>query len=137
MSESPPPEDNLTEEFRSLGKNLADAFRAAWERPERKKLQNDIENGLAEMGSTLKTEFDHVRESPTGQRIRTEVDDLGKRVRSGEMEAKIREELLAALRIVNQELEKVSTRLSPDEPAEHAQGEAPDAPPEDIPAQEG
>ncbi len=53
MDSSNSPEDRLAEEFRALGKNLADALHTAWERPERKELQLDIERGLKEFGEAI------------------------------------------------------------------------------------
>jgi hypothetical protein len=47
--------------------------------------------------------------SPTGQRLKSDLDDLHQRVRTGEAEAKAREEVLKALRMVNDELKRVAT----------------------------
>jgi hypothetical protein len=129
MSESTPSEDNLAEEFRNLGKNLMDAFRTAWETPERKKLQQDIESGLNELGNTLKEEYDTFNESPTGQRLKADVEDVRERVRTGEAEAKVRSDLLIALRTVNDELQKVTARWAASQPSEAA-SEAPSEQPQ-------
>lgn len=127
MSESKPSEGNLSDEFRNLGKNLADVLRAAWESPERRRLQQDIESGLAEMRSTLRKEAEAVSESTAGQRLKTEAADLRNRIRSGEAEARIREELVSALRTINTELEKVRSRMGTDQPQEQAGEERPGA----------
>ena len=129
MSESTPSEDNLAEEFRNLGKNLMDAFRTAWEAPERKKLQQDIESGLNELGNTLKEEYDTFNESPTGQRLKADAEDMRERVRTGEAEAKVRSDLLIALRTVNDELQKVTARWAASQPSEAA-SEAPSEQPQ-------
>ena len=129
MSESTPSEDNLAEEFRNLGKNLMDAFRTAWETPERKKLQQDIESGLNELGNTLKEEYDTFNESPTGQRLKADAEDMRERVRTGEAEAKVRSDLLIALRTVNDELQKVTARWAASQPSEAA-SEAPSEQPQ-------
>jgi hypothetical protein len=107
-----PPETDLTEELGNLGKNLVGILHAAWERPERQKLQQEIEVGLTELGSTLKKEAKVVSESQVSQRIKTEVEDLGNRVRSGQVEARVREELVGALHVLNAELEKVTNLLA-------------------------
>jgi hypothetical protein len=130
MDETPKPEDNLTEEFRNLGKNLADALRAAWDAPERKKLKQDIETGLNDLGTTMKQEIETLRDSPTGQRVKSDVDDLRDRLRSGEVESKVRGELVSALRMINTELQKVIERVSPantQAPAQQAPPSAPDS----------
>gem|GEM_PF-559171 len=106
------PEESLVGEFTSLGKNLIDVLRAAWDRPERQKLQQEIETGLVDLGVTLRKEAKAVSESPVTQRVKTEVEDLGTRVRNTQIETKVREELIGALHIMNAELAKVANVLS-------------------------
>jgi hypothetical protein len=56
MDETPKPEENLAEEFRKLGKNLVEALSAAWNTEERKKMQQEIEEGLVDLTATLRQE---------------------------------------------------------------------------------
>jgi ATP:corrinoid adenosyltransferase len=127
MTETPPPEENLGDEFRDLGKNLVKILQNAWDRPERRMLQQELESGLSEMADTIKREAKSAAESPTGQRIRSDLDDLGEKVRSGQVETKVREELLGALKTVNIELDKVASHLA-SSPA--AKPEPPTSPPD-------
>jgi len=103
-------EENLSEEFRNLGRNLIETIRSAWESQERKNLQQELETGLTELASTLKQEVDKFQETPTGQEIKTELQDLQQRIRSGETEEIARREILNALRTINTELEKAASR---------------------------
>jgi hypothetical protein len=112
MSEQNPQEENLSEAFRNLGKNIVNVFRAAWDSPDRKNLQQEVENGLHEFGATIKKEIDEFSESPTGHQIKSDVETLKDRVRSGETEAKVRSEVMNALRIVNTELGRISQDIS-------------------------
>jgi hypothetical protein len=112
MTENPQPENDLTEEFRNLGKNLVEVLRTAWDSPERKRLQQDIEDGLNEVGSTLRKEVENFSTGPTGQQLKTDVEELGERFRSGEAQAHVRNELLGALQMANIELQKVIERIS-------------------------
>lgn len=105
--ENQKPEENLSEEFRNLGKNLMDAVRTAWESPERRKLQQEISSGLQELGATLRKEAQSISESETGKRIKSDVQEAQQRIRSGEVETRVRDELLSALQTVNTELQKV------------------------------
>jgi hypothetical protein len=130
MTDTLPPEENLGDEFRDLGKNLIKILQNAWERPERQKFQQELQNGLNEMADTIKREAKAASESPTGQRIRSELDDLGEKVRSGQVEAKVRDELVCALKTVNAELEKVSRHLAT---TPSGQPTAPTSPPESAP----
>lgn len=112
MSDQEQPESSITEEFRKMGKNLVDAVHAAWDSPERKRLQGEIESGLSEFQSSVNEEIEHWSESPTAQRMKSDAKDVADRVRSSEMEKNIRHELVTALRSINAELEKVSSRWS-------------------------
>jgi hypothetical protein len=108
---------NIGDELRALGENLVAALREAWSSPERRKLQDEIETGLVELGSSLKNALNEFETSPTGQRMKADMEDFGERVRSGEVESKVRSELLEVLRTVNMELEKVASRMEK-EPAD-------------------
>lgn len=130
MTEQPKKEEDLTNEFRILGETLVEAIRTAWERPERKRLQEELESGLTELGATLRQESESFRESPTGQRLKSEFDDLQERIRSGEAESRLRMELIGALRTINTELRKATERWT--NPANQSESpESPTPPPAD------
>ncbi|MFC2053861.1 hypothetical protein ACFLV7_06120 [Chloroflexota bacterium] len=111
MEESAQPEDNLADEFRNLGKNIVDAVHTAWERPERQRLQEDIEKGLSEFGTAIRQEADKFNKSPTSQRMKSDAEKIQTRFKNGEFETKVRDELLSALQAVNSELEKVTGKF--------------------------
>jgi hypothetical protein len=100
----------VASEFKDLGDNLKSILQHAWESEERKNLQREIETGLANLGKTVDEAVTEFKQSDTGQRLKTEAQDLQQRIRSGEVEASLREDLLAALRKVNSELEKILSR---------------------------
>jgi hypothetical protein len=112
MDEKKPDSVNLEEEFRQLGRNLTEALHTAWDRPERKKLQGEIANALNELGITLREEAQKVSQSPTGQRLRSEADELRERVRRAEVDNKARDELSRALHSANELLRQAISRLS-------------------------
>jgi hypothetical protein len=132
MSEEKPSENSIADEFRNLGENLINSVRNAWESEERKKLQQEVEEGLNQLAATLKMEVETFKESPAGQRIRSDVADLRERVRTGEAESKLREEILKALRMINAELEKISDTGARQEQQSSTPAEQPTA--EDKPA---
>jgi hypothetical protein len=98
----------IADELNALGLHLKEMLRTAWESPERKKIQQEIEAGLSDLGETINSAAIEFNESPTGQTLRADVEDIKERFRSGEVDTKIREEILKALRIVNTELEKAT-----------------------------
>jgi hypothetical protein len=112
MEEKQQPEGSLADEFRQLGKNLTEAMHAAWDSPERKRLQEEISNGLTELSNTFREEAHHFKSSPTGMRIKAEAEDVRERIRRGEMESKARAELVAALHKANDLLRQAIERLS-------------------------
>lgn len=112
MSEEKPPEANLGDEFRNLGKNLVEALRGVWDSPERKRLTEELDSNLTELSTTLRKELDSFNDSPTGQRLKEDVDTLHGKVRSELNDSKVKDELLAALRTANNELSKVVARWS-------------------------
>jgi hypothetical protein len=96
----------LGEEFAELGRNIKQALQAAWASEDRQKLQAEIEAGLKEASQAVQQAADEFSRSQAGQTFKAEAEDFQKRVQSGELEAKIRSELQAALRIANQELKR-------------------------------
>ena len=113
MSEQPEPQEgsssgDLASEFQELGKNLKNIFVNAWESEQRKNLQKELEEGFSELGDSLKQTAEEIHDSDAGQRVKAEAEDLRDRVRSGEVETKIREDILSVLHKVNSELGKIT-----------------------------
>ncbi|UCD98748.1 MAG: hypothetical protein JSV42_17655 [Chloroflexota bacterium] len=111
MSEIPDPKgefsaDDLSSEFKQLGDNLKKIFIDAWESEKVQNMQNEIGEGLAELGETLKKTAEEIQESEPGQRFKSEAEDFRDRVRSGEVEGKIKSDLKSVLHKLNIELEK-------------------------------
>jgi hypothetical protein len=99
---------DVSDEWQNLGQNLKDIFQGAWESEERQKLQEDIEAGLADFASSVNKAVEEFKESPTGQQLKSDVEDFHERVKHGEVEEQARQELATVLRKINSELEKVS-----------------------------
>lgn len=111
-------EPEISDDFKQLGDNLVELLRAAWERPERKEIQSELESGLNELGASLNKAAAEFSTSETGQKLKEEVQDLKSRVQSGEVEGTIRKDLKAALTAVNQELETLAKKIRSTESAE-------------------
>jgi len=107
------PEEDVVEELRLLGKNLKELLQNAWESEERKKLQLEIQAGLSDLGTTLSKAANDFSASPTGQTMKADLDDLNERIRSGEVENKLRKEVLSALRTANEGLRKAAAKSTP------------------------
>lgn len=112
MSEKPESQEgtisgNLASEFQELGNNLKNIFVSAWESEQRKNIQQELEDGFSELGESLKQTAEEIHDSEAGQRVKAEAEDLRDRVRTGEVETKIREDILSVLHKVNSELGKI------------------------------
>ena len=97
---------DISTEFLELGQNIKKALQTAWTSEERKNIQTEIEKGLKEAGEAIKQAGNDFSHSQAVQTLKTEADDFQERVKSGELEAKVRSEVLAALRIANDQLKK-------------------------------
>lgn len=98
------------EEFRRLGDNLKENIEAFWDKPENQEFRQEIKSGLVHLGDTVDNLIQDFNESPEGQRIQAEVQEFESRLRSGEVEEKIRQDVLKILGMMNTELEKVKKR---------------------------
>lgn len=106
MTEEHEPKPTLKEEFENLGENIREALQGAWGSEERKRLSEEIERGLSEIGVALSKVADDLQQNETVQKVSNEVDDLADRVQSGEFAEKLRSETVGALHSLNEELEK-------------------------------
>jgi signal recognition particle GTPase len=116
-NENKSPNDNISEQLNELGKNLREALQSAWESEERRKLQKEIEDGLANLGASLSQAAEDFSKSPSGQSLKEDVKDLQERWRTGEVRSKAHSEIVEALRKVNTELQK-ATKKNPPPPSD-------------------
>jgi len=116
-NENKSPNDNISEQLNELGKNLREALQSAWESEERRKLQKEIEDGLANLGASLSQAAKDFSNSPTGESLKEDMKDLQERWRTGEVRSKAHSEIVEALRKVNTELQK-ATQNNPPPPSD-------------------
>ena len=109
--------NELVDELRSLGDNLREMLASAWNRNERQRLQQDLEEGLADLKNSLNRVTDEFQASPAGQTIKEELSDLNERLRTGEVEATVRREVLNALRLANDGLKKAAEHIKTPPPS--------------------
>lgn len=126
MNENPSPDDNLVDELKNLGRNLGDLIRTAWDNPERKRIQMDIESSLSELGKSIKREADSFAESPTAQRFKNDMEEINQRIRDAETREKARKEMLGILQTANTELQNLISRMSSPESEETPSNQAPE-----------
>jgi hypothetical protein len=115
QSNTTPPSNDLLDELHNLGNNLKTLLQSAWESEERKKTQKEIETGLNELAKTLSQAANEFSQSPTGQTLKADLQDLQQRIQTGEVETKVRSEVVSALRAANEGLKKATTGVKPPE----------------------
>ncbi|MGD8732598.1 MAG: hypothetical protein PVI81_03880 [Anaerolineales bacterium] len=102
---------SFEKQFERLGENLRKAVEEAWQSEERKKISEDLESGIQELGDALNRTANEFVESPTGQRMQAEVDEWSRRVQEGEVAEKVESELMHVLERLNSKLEEVISSM--------------------------
>ena len=132
MTEESQSEKTIVEELSKLGKQMADALRAAWESEDRKKLQAEIIEGMQQFGNEVGAAARKAGESDTAKDIKTQAEKVAGDVKSSEVTEAVRKSMIGGLEILNQELGKLLERLDPKQTA-GAPAEA--APEQAVPAE--
>jgi hypothetical protein len=104
--------DTIGEQLNELGRNLRHVLQSAWESEERQKFQQEIEVGLANLGESLSEAAKDFSNSPAGKSLKEDVIDIQERWQSGEMQSKVHNDIMDALRKVNTELQKATQKNS-------------------------
>ena len=105
---TPPSDDEIKKQLFRLGKNLEDLIHSAWDSPDRKKIQNELENGFTEVFQALSRATSEFRASDTGQQLERDLDDLRSQIASGNLTEKVRDEIMHAMQLVNDQLEQAA-----------------------------
>jgi hypothetical protein len=143
MSEEPKVEGRtITDELSKLGKQMADAIKAAWESDDRKKLQTEIVEGLQKFGDEVTEALDKAGQTDTAKELRVKAEKVTVDVRESGVVEEVRRGIISGLDVINKELgklvEKLETKTQPadeapdaaEAPAEPAAPEAPADPQE-------
>lgn len=105
MSDQEKSTTSLEQEFEILGKNIHAALQGAWGSEERKRLSEEIQKGLNEVGNALGKVAQDLQQNETVQQVSSEIDEFADRVRTGELASKLKTETIEVLQSLNQELE--------------------------------
>lgn len=122
---------DLAEELKKLGNQLENTLRAAWGSVKQQEIRDEVEDGLETLRDSLKKaaetmteKADDLMRSEQAESLKSEVEDLRTRVASGEVTRKIQTEFTSALRVLNEQLEKLADtwepKKTPEEPDETA-----------------
>lgn len=112
----PPSNDDFKSQFFRLGKNLEDLIKSTWDSPERKKIQNELENGFTEVFQALSRATSEFRASDTGRKLEHDLENLRGQIARGELSEKVRDEILHALQLVNDQIEQATGQKKNEQP---------------------
>lgn len=112
MNQETPPTGELSDELHALGENLRSVFQAAWDSDDRRRLQQEIESGIGDLADSLGKAARDFAESEAGKQMKRDARQFGERVRTGEVESKVRQDLTAILRKMNEELGRAASSWS-------------------------
>ncbi|MGE5138537.1 MAG: hypothetical protein ACM3JD_03660 [Rudaea sp.] len=100
-------------EFQTLGKTLADAMRAALTNEENRRRIQEMQSGLESMVKEVNSAIKESYTSPQAQQARSQAGRTAETLRAaGEQTVQdIRPQVVAALRQLNQELERLTNRM--------------------------
>ncbi len=105
---------SVENEFERLGENLRMAVEQAWQSEERKQISEDLKTGIDDLGKALNRTANEFIESPTGQRLRADMDEWSRRVEVGEVSEKVDSELVRVLNRLNMKLEEAISSMASD-----------------------
>ncbi len=100
-------------QFQVLGESIAIAFRTAWQSEENRRRAKEMQTGLEAMITEIGQAIKDSSASPEAQKARGEVDRAAESIRAASEQTvqEVRPHLVAALRQVNDELQKLIGRL--------------------------
>ncbi|WP_423222889.1 hypothetical protein [Candidatus Amarolinea aalborgensis] len=109
---SVPPKGDLFAELNQMGQKLGAAMQAAWESPKRKELSDEVQEGLLEFGKQVDAAIKSARESKLGEEVRETAEKVVEEVRQSKVLDEIRDGMLAGLKQINAQLDKLMTRVT-------------------------
>lgn len=108
----------FSDELRRLGRQLAEAAKAAWESEPSRHAQTQLREGLADMTRQLEEAARKVQTSEESQKLRQQAERVVESARKSDVAEEMRQGLLTGLRDLNAALEKAVTRLRDEKPAD-------------------
>ncbi len=133
MSEEPKAERSIADELSKLGKQLAEAVKAAWESEDRKKLQAEIAEGFQKLSQEVGAAVEKASESEAARELREKAEKVVEEIREADVVEEVRKGILVGLEALNRELgkllEKLESAPAPKEPEAPAEPSAPVEPP--------
>ena len=118
----------IAEELNELGRQLGEAFRAAWQSEERQELQRELKEGLNALGDQLEAAVESARKSEALGELKADLKSAAESARKAVPLEDIRGGLVKGLQKLNSELsvliEKWQAKPDSDVPSADESGSA-------------
>jgi uncharacterized phage infection (PIP) family protein YhgE len=100
-------------QLQALGRSLADTFQTAWKSEENRRQLKDMQKGLESMASQISQAIEQAAASTEGRQVRQQAEKAASAAQAAGKQAlqDAQPHLLAALRQINSELQKLVARL--------------------------
>jgi hypothetical protein len=110
MSDMPGSDHELEDLFREMTQNLKKLVQAIWTDPALQSAQSEFLESLEAMRKGLEASVEDFADSEAGQRFQQDLKELNRKIQTGELEEKVRDEMVRGLRKANQELTDLANR---------------------------
>lgn len=106
-------EADLIAEMKNLGRQFAEAIRAAWNSQERQKIEADVREGLDVFVSELEKGFKELRDSEAAKKAKQEVSQVKEKVDAADLGRKTKSTLAEGLRWLSEEFNSLASQFTP------------------------
>lgn len=117
---------DLVEEFQTLGRSFAEAFETAWNSEERKRVEEEVREGVQSFAAEVDKVIRDAKTSPTGERMTNEAADIAGKVESSDFGRRALEGISQGLAWMSVEMGKMSEQFTPKEKSPEDVAEAED-----------
>jgi hypothetical protein len=108
---------DLVFEFQTLGRSFAEAFESAWNSEERKRVEDEVRAGVQTFADEVDKVIREAKNSPTGERVSKEADDMATKFETSEFGRRALEGLSQGLSWMSVEMGKLAEQFKPEEKA--------------------
>lgn len=123
---------DVVEEMKRLGQQFALTIERAWNSQERRRVEDEVRQGVRSFADEVDKVLRDVRQSPTTERVKEEASTAKTRIEGSDVTRRAREGVVQGLSWLSEELDKLAKQFTPAESTEKGPEEAADLPPEDM-----
>lgn len=117
---------DVAAEFRHLGQQLGETLQSAWESDERKRIEQEVREGVHSFVTEIDKVLQDVRTSETTSKLREDAAGAKAKVDESELGQKAREGIVEGLRWLSEGLNELAVKFTPPEkPADESAEKSP------------